>query len=261
MYYGGAFGTFQSTVSAVWDSNYKGVWHFGDGGTISIMDSTGTNTATNHGATVAAGKMGGAVNFVATSNQYIDAGGSGTGSSTVLTMEGWFNLAINSSPSGLFGNGNYPTNPGGGAEIYLNSGGIYDNVQLEFFNNGTYGNRSSTATNLYTTGTWHHVAGTITGTDRRFYIDGTQITSFTDYSTATSLSSTPANFNMGRFTRGSAYITGLLDEVRISNSVRSADWILTEYRNQSAPGSYISAGTRITSAGSTPARHRVMGGG
>jgi hypothetical protein len=41
---------------------------------------------------------------------------------------------------------------------------------------------------------------------------------------------------------------GLIDEVRISNVARSADWVTTEYNNQNAPGSFITLGTEISSA-------------
>jgi hypothetical protein len=58
-----------------------------------------------------------------------------------------------------------------------------------------------------------------------------------------------------------AYFSGSSDKVRISNIARSADWILTEYRNQSAPATYISAGPRITSGASvTRVRHGVRSG-
>ena len=35
---------------------------------------------------------------------------------------------------------------------------------------------------------------------------------------------------------------GLLDELRLSNSLRSPDWITTEYNNQSSPASFLSVG-------------------
>src|SRR4051812_9190938 len=65
MYYGGSFSTFQSSAPAVWNTNYKGVWHFPNGSTLSLADSTGASAATNIGATAAAGTLGGAVNFAA----------------------------------------------------------------------------------------------------------------------------------------------------------------------------------------------------
>jgi hypothetical protein len=37
-----------------------------------------------------------------------------------------------------------------------------------------------------------------------------------------------------------AYMNGGLDEVRISNIVRSAAWISTEYNNQSSPSTFYS---------------------
>ncbi len=48
---------------------------------------------------------------------------------------------------------------------------------------------------------------------------------------------------LGRYMQGASY-TGLVDEARLSNTLKSADWITTEYRNQSAPGTYISVGAR-----------------
>jgi hypothetical protein len=36
---------------------------------------------------------------------------------------------------------------------------------------------------------------------------------------------------------------GMIDEIRMSNTVRSADWITTEYRNQSSPSTFYSVGS------------------
>jgi hypothetical protein len=36
---------------------------------------------------------------------------------------------------------------------------------------------------------------------------------------------------------------GSLDEVRVSNAVRSADWIATEYNNQSSPATFYTLGS------------------
>ena len=41
---------------------------------------------------------------------------------------------------------------------------------------------------------------------------------------------------------GGQYFNGSLDEVRISNTVRSADWIATEYNNQSSPSAFYTIG-------------------
>jgi hypothetical protein len=39
---------------------------------------------------------------------------------------------------------------------------------------------------------------------------------------------------------------GLIDEVRVSNIVRSADWIATEYNNQSSPSTFLTFGAENT---------------
>jgi hypothetical protein len=50
--------------AAIWDSNFKAVWHLGDGTTLSGFDST-TNavTLTKYGATATTGELDGAVSW------------------------------------------------------------------------------------------------------------------------------------------------------------------------------------------------------
>lgn len=55
--------TDQSNPTGVWDTNYKGVWHLGNGSTVSLADSTGVNNGTNHSATATTGKVNGAAAF------------------------------------------------------------------------------------------------------------------------------------------------------------------------------------------------------
>jgi hypothetical protein len=45
----------------------------------------------------------------------------------------------------------------------------------------------------------------------------------------------------------SQYFAGTLDELRVSSSVRSADWISTEYKNQSSPSTFYTVGAAATS--------------
>src|ERR1051325_1530725 len=71
MFYGnGSVSTDQSNKTAVWDSNYKGVWHFGTPTALSLADSTsnGFNLTNNNTASAANGKMSGAAAFNGTNN-------------------------------------------------------------------------------------------------------------------------------------------------------------------------------------------------
>jgi hypothetical protein len=48
---------------------------------------------------------------------------------------------------------------------------------------------------------------------------------------------------------GGEYLTGGLDEMRISNSLRPAGWIATEYHNQNSPGTFYSVGAQQSQGG------------
>jgi hypothetical protein len=128
------------------------------------------------------------------------------------------------------------------------------------YNSGAIIGVASSAATL-STGTWYHIVGTYNNSNTTWvlYIDGFQDTSVNAGAGppgvarkmeigAVDIVGSPANF-----------MNGVSDEVRISNSARSADWILTEYHNQSAPGTYISAGPRLAGTG-TRVRHVVSGG-
>lgn len=90
-------------------------------------------------------------------------------------------------------------------------------------------------------GAWHHLVATINGTTGKIYKNGIEAVSGT-VNAAVDASST---IQMGRF-NNSYFFNGSLDEVRISNAVRSADWIKTEYNNQSDPSSFISVSSEET---------------
>lgn len=55
-----------------------------------------------------------------------------------------------------------------------------------------------------------------------------------------------------------AFYTGKIAEVKISNTIRSAAWLLTEYRNQSAVGTYVTQGTETTAPASVTFSHNLI---
>jgi hypothetical protein len=61
----------QSNKTAVWDANFKGVWHLPNGSSLSTNDSTaGGSNGTNNSATAVSGKIEGGAGFDG-SSQYI----------------------------------------------------------------------------------------------------------------------------------------------------------------------------------------------
>jgi hypothetical protein len=92
---------------------------------------------------------------------------------------------------------------------------------------------------------WYHLVGTWNSTSIRLYIDGSE-----DSTPQTGWSiSTPTSVTIGRASTLSPpinYFNGIIDEVRISNTARSAGWIATRYNNQHSPGTFYSVGGEET---------------
>lgn len=89
---------------------------------------------------------------------------------------------------------------------------------------------------------WYHVAMVRSAGTTNFYVNGA---SYSATSGGTSTPSTPVGyFTVGNQLktgdRANRYFNGPIDEVRVSTSVRSADWIATEYNNQNSPSTFYS---------------------
>jgi hypothetical protein len=256
MFYGGSFSSFQSTATAVWDANYKGVWHLAQATAANVLDSTsngvtGTPTASPVQST---GNIDGALSFNGSTQYVSDAFSSQPQGNQAVTMSAWVKF----------------TNPASGIEIasFFGTDSASNKSGYYLYRNGAgkavsefgSGLGAATGTTTLASGTWYHLTGVYDGANSRIYVNGAQ-------EAAPAFST--ANFSGNRhFTAAyfngvvpALFTDGLIDENRISNTARSAAWILTEYRNQSAPVTYLSAGPRITGdGGGSRVRHAVRGG-
>ena len=108
--------------------------------------------------------------------------------------------------------------------------------------NGT----TSLATASLGTGSWHHLAGVYNGSNITLYVDGSQYTQTPLTGTilgAQSIATISMGGETGAHDGGTAsWMSGYLDEIRISGTNRSADWISTEYCNQSTSCVFYSTG-------------------
>lgn len=210
------------SVANVWANGFVGVWHFPDGTTLNLKDSTSNandGTATNVSA--ASGQVdggalwGGAagnVNIASPTNLDI-----GTGD---FTVGGWFYVSSAHSFQ---------------EPIQFNKYGIvFSGSNLKFAINiaGT----TSTATGAISLNTWYHVKMTRTGTTYKAYLNGAlQSSTFSDSGY------TEAGYHIGYgFGYPANNFVGEMDEISASTTVRSADWITTEYNNQNSPGTFLS---------------------
>jgi hypothetical protein len=220
--------TDQSDPVNTWDSNFKVVYHFGDGTTLSTIDSTGGNDGTlYHSPTATTGKIGGAAHFVASSTQVIAIGNrSELPVTTPWTIEAW------AKPSA---DANYAVVAWGNTS---NNGPVITMTGSNQWKTGFFGGANVTVSGVDTTA-FHHIVGTFDGSNLRLYKDG----SLAGGPTAAS----PAAANTISAGIGAAFGTrffdGNIDEVRISTTARSAGWIAAEYNNQNAPGTFITMGS------------------
>lgn len=203
----------------VWDSNFKGVWHFGAG--LNLADST-ANAA--NGTTVGVWSSGSGQ--VSTDAEYV--GGNGinvafTDFARPMTLELWTNGGVNSD--------------------FIQAASYSENFL--FYGNGTRSEfwtstGAMDGTNGELDGNWHHLVATVDGTGNGvYYVDGIATGTGTDLTPHTS---TSIHFGFGilALTPGKA-----LDETRISNVARSGAWVTAAYNNQKKLSTFVTIGSEI----------------
>lgn len=225
---GNASGTDHSAAATVW-SAYSGVWHYGTASSISVIDSTGNNTAINHGATATAGEVQGGGAYASASSQWTDTGNLVTGL-TSFTVEAWLNPAT-SSDQRVFSNQTTTVNSKG-ILLHDNSGTL---GVCYFVTTAIFSCRYTSSAVLGTTGPYAYFAGSHTGGSANqvaIYFQGQPVTGTpTSSGSATDPADSGVNLIIGRNGNAStpAYYNGKLDEIRFAKAVLTADWIAADY--------------------------------
>lgn len=248
VYYGnGDISTSQENVAGAWNSDYVGVWHLKETPDANAADSSGNgnngNTTPMESGDQVAGKVDGCLDFGVGEYESVNIGSaasidnlSGGG----MTVEAWVkpdNLTINPN--------------------------ILTKTQWRFFFAGTPRQfrfaRAWSGSNPYwvaqtddVTTDWQHVAATYhsgsTSSNAAIYVNGVSqgiwegaapSGSATDDSAETLYISRPTSVSW----------EGKLDEVRVSSTLRSADWIATCHTNQVSPSTFYAVGTEENRGG------------
>ena len=231
MYYGNDAAASQQDATNVWDSNYKGVYHLKETSGTTLNDSTSnTNigTATNGAALNQTGQINVAISLDGT-DDYIEALDSPSLSPTLnLTISAWFKAT--SFPGGdawIVGKydpkayGLWTTTDNGPRQV-----GVITNADAP---------RRYSATTIVT-GQWYYVVGVFTeSTSLNLYLNDALDNGVTA-GAITTINDTTAPLDIGRRSAVGGFWTGQIDEVRISNSVRSAGWGLPLSTTTRAPG-------------------------
>jgi hypothetical protein len=231
MYYGNA-GITSSTQNApgVWSNGYEAVYHLHD----DWNDSTGSHNATG-GQTqgYASGPIANGVDFEGSSSDYIDIG-TWSVSGSALTMEAWVNYesfadkqTILDKSSATYSDWNLSTDKTG---ISYRARLVVSDSQL---------NGSTT----FSTGTWYLVTGKYDGSVSTKYIR-IDNTADTNSSQTGNLTVNTDTVRIGDNATGADQpFDGIIDEVRISSTSRSDDWLNTEYNNVSDPSTFYTLGS------------------
>ena len=227
------------TAGQAWNSDYTHVLHFGNGSSLLVSDSTSNgNDGTNHGATAASGLIGGAVSLNGLSG-YVTI--PSIAAHSAFTIEFWMN-----SPSlgnVVFANA-HPEATAPGFNFTFDS-----NPYLCFRLGSSSAWAEATYMGILSNNTPYHVVGTYDGATARIYLNGNQGTPGTQAGLTNAGGYLPT-FGYNPSYGGGLY-AGLVDEARMLQTNLSSDWIVTEYRNQSAVRTYVTLGAE--SGGATPA--------
>jgi hypothetical protein len=220
MYYGNSSAADAQTATAVWDSNFKGVWHLPDGSSLSLVDSTSNakNGSLNGSITASSGQIDGAGLFDGTSG-FINGSPLSPSALTTFTVSAWVKVDGLQTEAASILSDIYSTRVNYALRFDLNTrnikGGSYD---------GTW---RDTPTVTLSDGVWTYVA---------FSYDGATLKLYTNNNDAltTNVVFTPQSNNLGyrigRRWDNANYVKGNIDEVRVSGTARSASWVKAEYK-------------------------------
>ncbi|MFX0207518.1 MAG: DUF2341 domain-containing protein, partial [Candidatus Hodarchaeota archaeon] len=254
MYYGNSTMGARESPTNVWDSNFKGVWHLSEssGGTDAIKDSTvNANHGTDHGTPLlgSTGNIDGVIDLRGdVEDEYIEVVDSASirdiTEGDYFTYEAWFNP--DQVPPGTLPEDN---NRRYGILIKKDPhhGLYYEHDQYFAMEHWLAGpTQKYVSSGTYTPTSYYHVVAVVSNLDgyMKLYVNG----NLEDQTTWTG-GTTPQDYGTKRLRFGIANpgaavyrwpADGKIDEFRISDSVRSIDWIKTEYNNSRDPDNFYS---------------------
>lgn len=222
----------------VWDSNYKLVWHAGNGTTLNLNDSTANaNNLTNNGG-VAAGSGSFGVGYASfTGANYLSGGTTGFPTNGIATLECWYSKNVDVDDAHIltfsqFAGGadslismTIPGPPSGAGDLHPSG-----YVKSAFQRSGSIGFGWNYAAFVYNSPAFYIV---MNGNADNFGTPGSY-----GFNIGASLT-----IGAGAIVSGTKYLTGYLRGVRLSSVVRSNGWLATAYTNQNNPPAFAVPGT------------------
>ncbi|WP_179415520.1 DUF2341 domain-containing protein [Mucilaginibacter sp. E4BP6] len=236
-------------TASTWPTDYVDVFHFDEGSTsATVLDATiAANNASQINTAVATGQIGKAYTFNGSSTQIVTSSVNNNITSS-FTLSAWVNSSTFTGHTDQKVVTNETSLSTGGYKLSLygnTATTMYDEVESRE-NDGTLSiDRAATGGTILSANTWYYVQGVYDNSTGTLY---SYLNGKLDRS---STAANAAGTNGGALIMGSDYAAnywfdGIIDECRVSNVAKSADWIKEEYYNQSSPITYTTCGTTIT---------------
>ncbi len=250
IYFGNSSVSGDPSTTSTWSTDFNGVWHLAG---LADATSNGNNATDNGTSNTTTAKIYNARNIPGTAGEYFQITQT-TIPNGSFTISLWFRPDVVSDGT-LFDLSN------SGSGIYFFS--AFNSTSLLWYFESANDNDAQTSYNTtLSAGAWYYltVIGRYNSNYHELYLNGSFVGS-----SSTSLNNKPVlnNIRVGAdwgynpvFTHGD--FNGRIDEFRIANTPRSADWILTEFRNQDTPGLFMSFSSRESAL---PQKFNITGSG
>ena len=205
-------------------NGFQGVWHLEETGnnnagnykdaTAHANNGTGTGTPVQATGAIGYGQTFSGANYISTT-KYIGISGTAR-----RTLSAWVNINNTSSPILGWGTGACNVN-----KFYS----MFWSTQYKLWACGVWQADYSAGT-ADTSGNWVYTTATYDGSSAHLFANGVEVGFGNTYAYATADTIGQIGFAKG----GDYYCKGTIDEARIENTARSADWIKLCYMNQKA---------------------------
>lgn len=248
LYYGNGSCSNQEDTEGVWDDDYKMVQHLQEtSGTRS--DSTannidGTPNGMSHNAN---GKINGADNFDG-NRDYILMDGTSDFDLQSMTISCWTYSSNYDANMFMFEkttNGRVNTQ----YSFFFNGGGSHSQIYFRTYGLSSRDLRVTDHASGPVDNQWNYIVATYDSSSdiKKIYVNNAEIASVGNV-TGTINTNPNGTAWIGTYGGGVGYpFNGVIDEVHISSTARSAEWISTSYNNQNTPSDFYALAAEETS--------------
>ena len=249
LYFNNPTATDNQDPAAVYDSNFKAVWHMNNTsfGTGSVKDSTANNNdgdPTSLSSTT--GQIGKALVFNGTSGFVqipISSSLDFFGPTAEITLEGWMTTNDITVPhlGGMICHPVGPTWPS--AREFAHYCLRQANSRFQYFSDPISVMDLASANGTISIGPFFHLVATYSPSTNmiKLYRDGSLLATKSSVTALWTTSTEDVLLGLDHTTL-SEFFDGILDELRVSDIERTADFITTEFNNQNAPETFYDRG-------------------